>query len=106
MSRRISKQLDTLTEDYGKLKAEDEKLDAEIKTLDLAPDYHSKDNRDKRKALQERRTTIAKGMQLLGENMQDGQQALNGFHQSIEANLALAKHAETWEWKKSSSERL
>lgn len=41
--------------------------------------------------LQERRNTIAKGMQLLAKNMQDGQQALNGLHQSIEA--------EKWEWK-------
>jgi hypothetical protein len=31
--------------------------------------------------------------------MQQGQQALNGLHQSIEGGLALAKHAETWEWK-------
>jgi len=37
------------------LKAEDEKPEAEIKSLDLAPDYHTKDSRDKRKALQERR---------------------------------------------------
>jgi hypothetical protein len=29
----------------------------------------------------------------------DGQQALNGLLQSIEASLQLAVHAETWEWK-------
>jgi flagellar capping protein FliD len=95
----ISIQLDKLVEDAGKLQAEDKKLDAEIKALETAVDSHTKDNRDKRKAMQERRNKLAKGMQLLGKNMQDGQQALTGFHQSIEANLALAKHAETWEWK-------
>jgi hypothetical protein len=99
----IGAQLDMLIEDYGKLKAEDEKLEAEIKTLETAVDAHTKDNRDKRKILQERRNTIAKGMSLLGKNMQDGQQALGGFHQSIEANLALAKHAETWEWKEAAA---
>jgi hypothetical protein len=35
----------------------------------------------------------------IGKNMQDGQQALGGLHQSIEASLQLAAHAETWEWK-------
>jgi chromosome segregation ATPase len=95
----IGKQLDTLVEDYGKLKAEDEKLDAEIKTLETAVDAHTKENRDKRKALQERRNTIAKSVSLLGKNMQDGQQALSGFYQNIVTNLALAKHAETWGWK-------
>jgi hypothetical protein len=97
----IGKQIDKLIEDYGKLKVEDEKLVGEIKTLETAIDYHTVENRSKRKALQERRNTIAKGMQLLGKNMQDGQQALNGLHQSIEASLQLAKHAETWEWKES-----
>jgi hypothetical protein len=31
--------------------------------------------------------------------MQEGQRGLNALHQSIEANLQLAKHAERWEWK-------
>lgn len=76
------------------------KLAGEIKTLETAVDSPAKDNRDKCKSLQERRNAIAKQMQLLGKNMQDGQQALNGLHQTIEANLQLlAAHAETWEWK-------
>jgi len=94
----IGNQLDKLIEDYGKLKAEGEKLDGEIKTLET-PDYHTVENREKRKALQEHHNTIAKGMQLLQKNMQDGQRGLNELHQSIDANLQLAKHAETWQWK-------
>jgi cytochrome c-type biogenesis protein CcmE len=35
----------------------------------------------------------------LKANMQTVQQGLSGLYQSIEANLQLAKHAETWEWK-------
>ena len=58
-------------------------------------DSHTKDNRDKRESLQERRNTIAKGMQL-GTNMQTGEQALNSLHQTIEASLQLAAHAATW----------
>src|SRR5271169_1821408 len=69
----IGKQLDKLVEDYTKLKAEDERLEGEIKTLETAVDYHTVENREKRKRLQERRNTIAKGMQLLTKNMQDGQ---------------------------------
>jgi hypothetical protein len=38
-------------------------------------------------------------MQSVGAAMQQGQRGLNELHQSIEANLQLAKHAETWEWK-------
>jgi hypothetical protein len=75
------------------------KLDAEIKTQEVAVDSHTKDNRDKRKALQERRNTLAGQMNALGKAMQEGQRGLNGLHQSIEANLQLAKHAETWEWR-------
>ena len=41
----IAKQLDKLIEDYGKLKAEDEKLEVEIKTLETAVDHHTKDSR-------------------------------------------------------------
>jgi hypothetical protein len=36
---------DKLIEDYGKLKAEDEKLEGEIKTLETAVDHHTKDSR-------------------------------------------------------------
>jgi chromosome segregation ATPase len=95
----IGAQLDKLIEDYAKLKKEDEAHDAEIKALEAAVDSHTKDNRDKRKALQERRNTLAKQMQALSMAMQEGQRGLNELHQSIEANLQLAKHAETWEWK-------
>lgn len=85
--------------DHGKLTAEDEKLKGQIKDLKSAPDYHTVENRDKRKALQERRNTIAKGLQILGENSRQAQAALQSLYQSIETNLALADHAETREWK-------
>jgi hypothetical protein len=42
----IGAQLDKLIANYGKLKAEDEKLDGQIKTLETAVDSHTKDNRD------------------------------------------------------------
>ncbi len=38
-------------------------------------------------------------MERFGQNMQQGQQVLNGLYASIESSLVLAKHAETWEWK-------
>ena len=95
----IGKQLDKLVADYSKFKAEDDKLDEEIKTLETAVDSHTKDNRDKRKALQERRATLSQNMQLLGQTVQNGNKEANRLHSSIESNLDLAKHAETWEWK-------
>jgi hypothetical protein len=30
---------------------------------------------------------------------EDGQQAMQNLYQSVESNLALAAHAETWGWK-------
>jgi hypothetical protein len=95
----ISKELDELLGDFGKLKSEDERLADEIKQLELAVDSHTKDNRDKRKAIQERRTQLSKQMEILAEHHVKGQQGLNGLYQSVEASLQLAKHAETWEWK-------
>ena len=44
-------------------------------------------------------------MQTLTSAMQDGQRGLNELHQTIEANLQLAKHAETWEWKEVTAEQ-
>lgn len=95
----VGDRLDKTVADYGKMQAEDEKLAAEVKTLENAIDYHTKENRDKRKALQERRTALTKHMQALALAMQQAQLGLTELHQSIEANLQLAKHAETWEWK-------
>lgn len=95
----IGKQLDKLVEDYTKLKAEDEKLEGEIKTLETAVDYHTVENRNKRKALQERRNVITGQMKTLGHDVQQGQLGANELYQSIEASLQLAAHAETWEWK-------
>jgi hypothetical protein len=100
----ISKQLDTLIADYGKLKGEDEKFEGEIKTLETAVDYHTVENRGKRKALQERRNIIAGQMERLGRDVQQGQLGVNELYQTIEASLQLAFHAETWEWREARTE--
>jgi hypothetical protein len=38
-------------------------------------------------------------MEGIATNVQQGQKVLEGLYQSIESNLELAKHAETWSWK-------
>src|SRR5438105_2498328 len=80
----VSKGLDTIMAEYAKLKGEDRSLADEIKTLETALDYHTVENRNKRKSLQERRQQIAGAMRQLANNLQDGQRALNGLYQSIE----------------------
>lgn len=95
----ISKGIDGVLEQYQKLQEEDKRLEAAIQAADLAIDAHMKDNREKRKTLQERRNAVAKEMQLLITNAQEGQRAMQQLFQSVESSLALAKHAETWEWK-------
>jgi uncharacterized protein (DUF3084 family) len=95
----ISKQLDELMAQYKKLNDEDQTLEAEIKALEVAPDYHTVENRLKRKTVQERRNVLAKSKEIMGANMQRGQQAMQQLHQAIESGLELAKHAEGWGWK-------
>jgi superfamily I DNA and RNA helicase len=84
--------------DYQKLQDDDRALAEESKTLETAVDYHTVDNRTKRKALQERRNSLKGAMEAISRNVQQGQQVLANLHQSIESNFALATHAEGWSW--------
>jgi hypothetical protein len=43
--------------------------------------------------MQERRNQLAKEIGLISDNLNRGQQSLEGLYQSIESNLELAKHA-------------
>src|ERR1700730_1098332 len=95
----ISKGLDEVLAQYTKLQDEDRKLEGEIKTLETALDYHTVENRQKRKELQQRRNGITEQTGRLGKHMQLGQKALMELQQSVETNLSLAKHAEGWQWK-------
>jgi hypothetical protein len=95
----ISKNIDQLLADYRKLQDEDKTLAADIKELDGALDYHTVENRNKRKALQERRNAIGPQIDFIAKTAQDGQRAMQQLLNAAENNLALAKHAETWEWK-------
>ena len=91
---------------YQKLQAEDRALEEAIKAAEVAVDYHTVENRNKRKSMQERRNTLAQQMKLIGENAQQGQRSLEQLYASMESNLALAKHAEEWEWKEVDTKQL
>jgi hypothetical protein len=95
----ISKQLELLMGEYTKFKQEDDQLAADIKELESAVDYHSVDNRKKRKDMQERRNELTKTQTAFAENLRQGDAAMRQLLQSAENNLELAKHAEGWEWK-------
>lgn len=95
----ISKGVDDIMAHYQKLQAEDRALEEAIKAAEVAVDYHTVENRNKRKSMQERRNTLAQQMKLISQNAQQGQQALTDLYRSMESNLALATHAEEWEWK-------
>jgi chromosome segregation ATPase len=99
----IGKSVDQLLADYKKLQEDDHTLEADIKDLDGRVDYHTVENRNKRKALQEKRNKIAEQLKFLGPVAQNGVKQMEQMQSSIETNLALAKHAETWEWKESQS---
>jgi hypothetical protein len=95
----ISKGIDDLMAHYQKLQEEDRELEANIKEADSAIDYHTVDNRQKRKGMQEKRYQLAKQMQLIGQNAQEGHKAMTQLQASVEGALHLAGHAEKWEWK-------
>jgi hypothetical protein len=95
----ISKGVDDILAHYQKLQAEDRALEEAIKAAEVPVDYHTVEDRNKRKSMQERRNTLAQQMKLVSENAQRGQQSLQQLYASMESNLALAKHAEEWEWK-------
>jgi hypothetical protein len=84
---------------YQKLQAEDRAVEEAIKAADTAVDYHTLEYRNKRKSMQERRNTLAQQMKLISQNAQQGQRSLEQLCASMESNLALAKHAEAWEWR-------
>jgi hypothetical protein len=91
--------MDQLAAELAKRQKEDSELEAAIKTAETAVDFHTVENRNKRKSMQERRNQLGKEIGLIGQNLNRGQQSLQGLYESIESNLELAKHAETWEWK-------
>src|SRR5690242_2225379 len=95
----IAKSLDGLMTEYAKLKEEDDTLAADIKEAEQAVDYHTVENRDKRKGMQEKRNQLAKVLQALGNNMGQGQKVMEQLLQSVEGSLQLSKHAEGWSWK-------
>jgi hypothetical protein len=95
----ISKGVEGLLVEYRRLQEEDKTLEADIKALEAALDSHTVDNRNKRKAIQERRNTLAHNMKVIAESSQEGQRVMSRLLESIESNLKLAEHAETWEWK-------
>ena len=62
----ISKGVDDIMAHYQKLQAEDRELEEAIKAAEVAVDYHTVENRNKRKSMQERRNTLAQQMKLIG----------------------------------------
>ena len=100
----ISKGLDGVIAHYQKLQDEDHQLEADIKAAEVAVDYQTVENRNKRKAMQERRNELAKQCEAIGKSARQGQEAMQNLLQSVESNLELAKHAEKWEWKEAPAE--
>jgi hypothetical protein len=91
----ISASLADLLAQHEALENEDRTLHQELKTTD----YATEENRNRRKAIQERRNDIPKTLGNLKKGILSGQQVLSTLFQSIDTNLALAAHAEAWSWK-------
>jgi hypothetical protein len=92
--------MDRMLADYKKLKEEDDTLNADIKELANALDYHTVDNKNKRKALQERRGQIGPQMEALLRSYQIRQNIMQELFNKSAMHLRLAERAETWEWRR------
>jgi hypothetical protein len=88
---------------YQKLSDETVGLGSETKTLQTSLDAHTKENHKKRKTLQTRRDDLAKAMETIAANTNEGQKAMLQLYASVESSLALAKHAQEWTWKEEPS---
>jgi hypothetical protein len=53
--------------------------------------------------IMERRNGLTRSMQFLWQSAEQAQQATTQLYANGEQNLALAKHAETWDWKEAVS---
>jgi hypothetical protein len=95
----ISQHFDKLMGEYEKLKGEDAEHEQEIKSLETLPEYHTRENRDKRKALQERRNLIVRQLAFIKGSADEAHRAMQQLYAQAEQKLDLAKHAEKWEWK-------
>ncbi len=80
----VGKRLDELMAQYEKMQAEDRGLEKEIKALDNAVDHHTKDNRDKRRALQERRNALTKSMEVIGQSANRPQEGTQQLYANVE----------------------
>ena len=100
----IGDALNTALAEYQKLQATDQQLQADIKESENALDSHTVENRNKRKELEKRRDAIREQSQGIITNAQDGQKAMQQLLQSVEVSIALAKHAEEYEWKETASD--
>ena len=99
----LAKTMEGLFAEHQKLIDEDTRLETEIKALDNTTNYHTVENRMKRKRMQEVRQQISKQMEVAKTAVQRAMQQMHELLQTAEFNLKLAKHAETWEWKEAES---
>src|SRR5260221_498127 len=83
----IGKQMDDLMAQYRKLSDENVTLGTEIRTLETGLDSHTKDNREKRKELEQRRTKLQSAMAEIGRNANEGQKAMQQLHASVESAM-------------------
>jgi uncharacterized coiled-coil DUF342 family protein len=90
---------------YKELQDEEKGVIEEIKRLKDALDSHTDENQAKRKALRDRIDAIHETIEALKKNIQQGQQYLQQLYQSLETNLALAEHCNTWSWKEASPDK-
>jgi hypothetical protein len=94
----IGKQLERQIGTYQKMQVEDHELGRQIKESESALDYHTVENRAKRKELQERRNKLAMNMKALAENAKQGEQSMTHLVQSADTNMQLAEFAQGWSW--------
>jgi hypothetical protein len=94
----MQKSLNELVAHYQKLQVEDKELEKQIQENLDGFDGHTVANRNKRNELAKKRNAIANQMKLIGQNTQQGAQAMQRLLDSVDQNLLLADFAKDWSW--------
>jgi hypothetical protein len=94
----VAKSTDKLIAEFAELKRQDDELAAEAETLAKALDYHTVENREKRKTLQDKRAELFKVREVLSRTIAEGNSFLKTLYQKVDSFTSLAEHAEKWTW--------
>jgi hypothetical protein len=101
-----SKITDNTFKQVEALDAEEKHIKDEIEKIKAEPEYHKVENRNKVKELSKAIPAIHVKRSSYMKMLEDAHNRIKNLYQTIEVNLKLAEHAETFEWKENENTKV